>query len=207
MSTPKLIDVTPFEPVIIKVHYDGWDWNTMKTVCQNMIDESPVNAGLETDGGKSSVYNVKNQPHNNPAFRPFYTWLTPIVNHLIFKEWKLMQDYEYSVGNSWVNVHPKGGITSEHHHGPAVIVAAAYLQLPKDSGFIQFKDPLEYVKGFHTKQDSRVAEYYTVPAVTGDVFLFPGWLRHRTEHSNSDEDRWVLTTNIMNDHKPTIYKK
>jgi len=38
MSTPKLLDVTPFNPMIIKVHYDGFDWEKLKPVCQSMID-------------------------------------------------------------------------------------------------------------------------------------------------------------------------
>jgi uncharacterized protein (TIGR02466 family) len=206
MSKPKLIDVTPFEPLIIKVHYEGFNWKELEPICEDMINGADTPADLEQDGGRSSVYNLKNAPHTNPAFKPFYQFISPIISHVLLNEWHLMKDYEYSVGNSWVNVHPKGGITTEHHHGPATMVAAAYLQLPKNSGFIQFKDPLEYLKGFHTKE-GKIAEYYTLPAVTGDVFLFPGWLRHRTQHNNSDENRWVLTTNIMNDHKPSIYKK
>jgi uncharacterized protein (TIGR02466 family) len=201
MSAPKLIDVTPFGPTIIKVHYDGFNWDELKSICDEMISKSPQNAKLEIDGGNSSVFNLQNQPHKNPAFKKFYEWLTPIVNHILLEEWKLLKEFEYYYGNSWVNVHPNGGVTTEHSHGSTVMVAAAYLQLPEKSGYIQFKDPLEYVKSFHSRKPEYVGDYHTIPAKTGDVFLFPGWLKHRTEYNKSNLDRWVLTTNIVSDIK------
>ena len=39
MSAPKLIDVTPFEATIIKVNYDGFDWENLRPVCQNLINQ------------------------------------------------------------------------------------------------------------------------------------------------------------------------
>lgn len=204
MSAPKLIDVTPFDPLIIKVHYDGFDWDKLKPICEKMIRDTPIDVDVEDENGKSSVYNRKNQPHLNYAFQPFYEWLKPIYKHILVNEWHLFGDFDYVVGNSWVNVHQRGGTTLEHHHGPAALVAATYLNLPKDGGFIQFKDPTEYAKGFQTRVESPTIDWKTIPAKTGDVLLFPGWLRHRTEPSSTDEERWVLTTNVMNLMKPPI---
>ena len=193
-------DITPFEPIIIKAHYNGFNWNKLKPVCENMINMSPSRVHIEGENGLSSVSNP-NQPHLNRAFDDFYEWLYPIAMQIITKEWGLMRDFEYIIGNSWVNVHNKGGITNEHHHGSAVLVVATYLNLPNNSGYIQFKDPNEYVKGFHLHEEIDDWCWKTVEARTGDVLLFPGWLRHRTQPSNSLENRWVLTTNIMNSHK------
>jgi len=97
---------------------------------------------------------------------------------------------------SWLNVHKKGGVTLEHNHGTVVIVAATYLQLEPGMGYIQFKDPLEYVKGFMPRWEKGVTEWRTIPAKTGDTFLFPGWLRHKTQENTLDKERWVLTTNF-----------
>ena len=58
MSAPKLIDVTPFEATIIKVNYDGFDWENLRPVCQNLINQrSPqkININNLTTG----VYYVK----------------------------------------------------------------------------------------------------------------------------------------------------
>ena len=72
--------------------------------------------------------------------------------------------------------------------------------MPENGGYIQFRDPLEYHKGFYMKQyDDELYGWKTIPAVTGDVLLFPGYLRHRTQaNTNQTEKRWVLTSNYMN---------
>jgi uncharacterized protein (TIGR02466 family) len=205
MSALKLIDVTPFEPMIIKVHFDGFDWKELKPICDDMINKTPENVVLE-DNGKSSIYNHQNQPHLNQAFRKFYEWLSPIMLHVLTNEWGFVKEYEYIIGNSWVNVHGNAGLTKEHNHGPAAMVSTAYLQMPKDSGYIQFKDPLEYEKSFQHHQSADDWEWKTIPAITGDVLLFPGWVRHRTEPSKTNEERWVLTSNVLAMNRPVINK-
>ena len=55
MSAPKLIDVTPFEPLIIKVHYDGFDWNKLKPICEKMLADAPAMVDLEQNGASSSA--------------------------------------------------------------------------------------------------------------------------------------------------------
>ena len=196
MNTPKLIDVTPFEPMIIKVHYDGFDFKKLEPLCEDLIKGANVPASLEIGDARSSVANKKN-PHHCEEFNEFYKFINPVVNHIIANEWKLSSFYEYIVGNSWVNYHGKSGLTSEHHHGPATMVIATYLNLPKDGGFIQFKDPMEYQKGYAMREyGDEASNWKTIPAVTGDSLLFPGWIRHRTQPNESNEKRWVLTSNI-----------
>ena len=79
MSTPKLIDVTPFEPMIIKVHYDGFDWKKLQPICEKLVNESPLPTSLEVNDAKSSVSNPI-MPHTMPEFNDFYKWLES--NHL-----------------------------------------------------------------------------------------------------------------------------
>jgi uncharacterized protein (TIGR02466 family) len=198
MNTPKLIDVNPFEPLIIKTHYDGFDWEKLEPICENLIKESKGLSYLEHGKAASSVSN-QNYPHTLPEFKEFYNWLSPIVNHIIKNEWDLFAGYDYGFMKSWVNYHDNTGLTTEHHHGQTILVVATYLNLPKNGGFIQFKNPLEHYKGFtlHNKNEE-LWMWKTVPAKTGDVIIFPGWMRHRTEPNKSDERRWVLTTNFTN---------
>ena len=66
------------------------------------------------------------------------------------------------------------------------------------SGFIEYKDPLEYIKGFLPKKCNNWKE---IQAKTGDTLLFPGWIRHRTQPNNLLKDRWVLTTNFIGNAK------
>ena len=194
MESPKLIDLTPFNPLIIKSEYE-FNWNLLKPVCKNLIETTPRGVILEEDNGKSSVYNKKS-PHLMKEFADFYKWVNPIVNHIIVNEWGYSPDINYGPVQSWVNVHGKGGITTEHSHGQTQLVIATYLDLPEDGGYIEYKDPLEYQKGVHYRKNETNWKWNEVKAKTGDVLMFPGWLIHRTQPSNSLNERWVLTTNI-----------
>ena len=196
MNTTKLIDVNPFYPLIIKVNYDGFNWNELKPICQSMIDGATFNPNVENSYGHSSVYNVNNQPHLNPAFEEFYKWLKPITDHIIYDTKNILNNYRYAPVTSWVNVHNNGGVTLEHEHGSAILVAATYLDIPDGSGFIEFKDPFEYQNGFLPREND-LHNWKSVSAKTGDTLLFPGWLRHRTQPNNTFNDRWVLTTNFL----------
>jgi ectoine hydroxylase-related dioxygenase (phytanoyl-CoA dioxygenase family) len=35
-----------------------------------------------------------------------------------------------------------------------------------------------------------------IPVVSGDILVFPGWMKHKTQENKSGEERWVLTTNF-----------
>jgi len=193
-----MIDVTPFEPIVFKEHFDGFDWNIFEPICRKMIDGA---VGIDVEvpeeqGGLSSVHNRRNEPHYNEAFHPFYEWLKPIADDIIYNKWGYHKSYRYGIGNTWVNVHGKGGATLEHNHGECPLIVTAYLQLEEGNGYIQYKDPLEYIKAFRPKE-CLIKEFISVPAITGDVLLFPGWLRHRTEKNLIDKERWVLTTNLI----------
>jgi uncharacterized protein (TIGR02466 family) len=197
MSIPKLIDVNPFEPIIIKAHYDGFDWSKLESICKKLIKDSNITTDMENEHGMSSVTN-KIQPHTIKEFTDFYKWLQPIASYIVTKEWDFFYK-DVSILNSWVNVHYTGGITREHHHASTPIVAATYLNMPENGGFIEYKDPSEHFKGFFDRNESdELAPWKQVNVVSGDVLLFPGWVRHRTQaNENLCESRWVLTTNII----------
>ena len=39
-------------------------------------------------------------------------------------------------------------------------------------------------------------EWEPIEVKTNDVIFFPGWLRHKTEKNNSDENRYVMSANM-----------
>jgi uncharacterized protein (TIGR02466 family) len=199
METPKLIDVTPFEPLIIKTHYSGFDWKKMEPVCEDLIKTTEIKTHLEDGDAASSAPNTIKQPHMMEEFKPFFDFMKPITEHILFNEWGLFKHHHYIVANSWVNFHAEGGTTLSHHHGATALTLACYLNLPPMGGYIQFLDPLEYQKGFHLKERGEDQwNWRTVRAQTGDVIMFPGWVRHKTEsNKNPNEKRWVLTANYM----------
>ena len=97
--------------------------------------------------------------------------------------------------NSWINVHERTGVTLEHSHNNALFVVTSYINLPPNSGYIEFRDPLEYHKS-NTPMEPEEELWKEVPCNTNDVLIFPAWLKHRVQPSQTDEQRIVLTMNI-----------
>jgi len=95
---------------------------------------------------------------------------------------KVLLDNFFLIDNSWFNIHKKHGKTLEHDHKGNDYVCSYYLNVPENSG------------NFLIKKDNT---WYSIPVKTGDYLIFSGNTVHATEESFSDEDRIVVTTNIV----------
>jgi len=66
---------------------------------------------------------------------------------------------------------------------------------PAGSGNIEFLDPLEYHKS-NFPVVPEVSFYKEVQVATNNVLIFPGWIKHRVQPNNTDQERVVITFNI-----------
>jgi len=151
---------------LYKLHYN-FDWDKLKPVCEELVNIEKAQMNLVRNGKTSYVNEI--HPHTMDEFKPFYDWLSISMGN------------EFFIGNSWVNVHHPGGSTIAHDHPNVSMVSAAYLSIPNNSGYFEYKD----------------VTWKELPTVSGDVIIFPGWIEHRTQINNSSEDRWVITTNFI----------
>ena len=154
---------------------------------------------LVTNGHTS--HQNKKQPHRIKEFKPYFDWLHFMVAEIAKNGMGYSKLYHnYKLTNSWVNVHEKGGLTSTHNHSNTFLVAAAYLRMPENGGYFECKDPLELLNssGYH---NSSIWRWKTIKTISGDILVFPAWLIHKTQENNTDEGRYVLTTNFINDFR------
>jgi len=188
--------VYPHNPYVYKAHYN-FEWDVLKPLCSTLVRPDH---GVDILHGGQSSYTHSIQPHNHEAFRDFYIWLDNIVKAIGESSMGLAFMDRLTVANSWINVQENGGHTTEHNHAHAVIGVATYLHMPQGSGYFECKDPLELLKSGQYHNDSNWA-WKEVPTVSGDVLVFPAWLIHRTQTNPTNEGRWVLTTNYIQDFK------
>ena len=87
---------------------------------------------------------------------------------------------------SWANLHTDGDYTQEHSHSGGIRqahVASVFYLKKGEGGDIEFCDPLDHIRRFtplaKSVDDAILSQ--SMPSVTGDFLLFPGWLRHRTQ--------------------------
>ncbi len=143
--------------------------------------------------------------------RPESAWLMNNVFKCVHHYWNALS---YRTGakiictSAWANSHKYGQVTGEHSHcGGAIkahISAAYYFKKPALSGNIEFVDPLEYIHKMTPIPDYSeftpvgVSHMYKeVDANEFDLVLFPSWLKHRTQPSQSTEERVCVSMNFV----------
>lgn len=192
--------VNPFPPLIFKGHFD---FKQKHIEAAEEILSSALDNGanyLESGEARSSVSNQHTPPHCHPAFEDYFLWQNNQAEQIIKNQYKLAENLNYIVGNSWVNVHERTGKTKPHSHGLAALSTVAYIKLPANSGYTEFKDPHFDLRSLHERSDGDqgLLEWAPVPVVSGDVLFFPGWMQHRSQENTVNHSRWILSSNYIN---------
>jgi uncharacterized protein (TIGR02466 family) len=180
-----------FSQIIWKGHFPG-DLSAVKDRAYHLLHTSQyLNSFLTTDGGVSSVEDTDG-PHMWPESIELIDWLTRQgVQRL--KDWKFFHPNTY-IDGSWVNLHPPGAWTKDHSHGNSSISVVVYLDQPENGGNLEFQNPLFYHWSGYPKENEL---WETIEVNTGDVLMFPGWLVHRTQKNLSQNNRVVMSMNML----------
>ena len=216
MGIPILKNVTdigmksynPF-PIIHRCKYDfNFEKSSLKArtmghmeAAKSIIDEKKYDT-MEKGGGTTSVVISREvPPHIWEEFEDFMPWFYERVNR-IWDLWHLTP-MNKMLSESWINVHPKGAWTAAHHHQNVTVACAANLHVPEGSGRFMVKNPYSIYKlgeplDYNYYDMEMDWEYIDVQ--TNDVLFFPGWLTHKTEVNKTDNNRYVMSLNVMGNY-------
>ena len=193
------------KPQIHRAHYD-FDFDSMRSQIDERVDAAASlmrEDTLERDGGITTVVHcLEDPPHNWKMFDEFKLWLYDRIDE-VWEDYQL-QPMMRQISESWINKHPPGAWTSEHHHQCIQVAVAVYLNVPENSGRFLVKDPTEVYKrqeplDYHYYE--RGGEWEPIEITSGDILFFPGWMYHKTEVNKSKEDRYVMSLNIRGAHQ------
>ena len=104
------------------------------------------------------------------------------------------------ITESWININGKGHFNYSHDHPGSLFSAVYYVKGGADKGELELKTPItahtytisnEMVGGFN----AFTGHAMVIPPVTGDLVIFPSWLLHRVNMSQSDEARISIAFN------------
>jgi hypothetical protein len=127
------------------------------------------------------------QPHKDSQFAEFNQTVFDICR--LFYPNITEETASNYITRSWTNRHLRTGQTTEHRHEGVELVFSCYLTVPEHSGNFEL-----YYNG----------EWHTIPVATNDILVFPGNIIHRTQVSQSDEPRIVVTLNITESLQTSI---
>jgi uncharacterized protein (TIGR02466 family) len=103
--------------------------------------------------------------------------------------------------NSWVTWHSTDSIHPPHTHPNALVSLVYYVKCDKGSiTFMQDKSML--CDGYYFEYDIiNYNEYnsavWDVFLTTGDLIIFPGWIRHQAKNFLKNSDRYVIGANYF----------
>ena len=104
------------------------------------------------------------------------------------------------ITSMWAIINKGGAANARHHHGNSAISAAYYVRAPKNCGDIVFYDPRPAPVFSHPKSNSPNSLNAMVNSVTpveGALVLFPSYLDHSVNENLSNEERIVISFNLI----------
>ena len=105
--------------------------------------------------------------------------------------------------NAWININGYKDTNQSHIHPGAILSGVYYVQTPKDCGNIHFYHPAftTFQFGWNELKNNGYNSYnsaeWFLPAVQGNLYIFPGLLYHRVEPNyNKKEKRISISFNM-----------
>lgn len=190
--------INPYPPLIYGGHYD-FTQAQLEAADEILQASKNITSHLELGNAVSSVAAQSVAPHRHEIFRDFFIWALH-TGQQVLGLLNVSQPELFYIGNSWINRHGYGGMTLPHNHGYSGLSMVAYLNLPTNSGFTEFKDPHYDLKSLteHSNELHTLKEFYPIRVRQNDVLFFPGWLTHRSGINSSHSDRIILSANFIN---------
>ena len=125
-------------------------------------------------------------------FEPLAKEIAGFVSHLNLGIEKI------KIPQLWVNVNKKGDWNTIHQHGQYTLAGTYYVKVPEDSGRIVFRDPRPAAIGNKFMVDRfDKGEFFNIKPLEGSLIIWPSYLDHFVEPSNSDEERISISFDVV----------
>jgi uncharacterized protein (TIGR02466 family) len=103
------------------------------------------------------------------------------------------------VAQSWVQYYKKFGYINVHTHIPYRIASVTYISADAGDGNLVFCNPNDTVLAYNPavrygSENNPI--FHEVRVQSGDVILFPGWLKHFVVPTQTDKKRIVFVANL-----------
>tara|TARA_A100001011_G_scaffold13503_1_gene14408 strand:+ start:5642 stop:6274 length:633 start_codon:yes stop_codon:yes gene_type:complete len=118
-----------------------------------------------------------------------------------FRDNIMMCKNELQIQSSWLTVNHKGSNHPIHNHAHTIFSICYYPRAETGHLILQAPDgkstwQRDYRMGFeYTELNEWNATNWTIPVMSGDIVIFPGWVQHSTTPNESEEPRLMIGTN------------
>jgi len=147
-----------------------------------------------------TTYNSLNTFHNHPAFENITLQLEPMIKKC-WAEYKFYNGLTPQICEMWINKTCKNSGIIAHNHTPYLLSGVMYIKMDPGMGDIIFENPNHLVAslqpfGWQGPEGVQYDIEETVSIQSGDVLIFPGWLRHKTKINETNLPRYAVSFNV-----------
>lgn len=172
--------------------------DTLFPKIKEILDAAVTNNNGFMQDGTLCSYNTGSDLHTQ--FPNETAEIVEFVNAAAREYWKICnyhEELEPFVYQMWANATPKGGWVENHLHGNMPFTAVLYVDASPEQGNIVLENPLDTV--LMTQPIGPGVQYpmrHELTVNTGDLVIFPGYLKHSVKQNTTDRIRLILAFNI-----------
>ena len=177
-------------------HTQVWDFMRSKT--RVTFNEDFTNYILNEVENKKSVIKSNRGGWQSELVNPEDENYRPLVDEIVlFVRYLNLNVKEIKVAQLWTNVNKRNDYNIIHQHGQYHLSGTYYVKVPKNSGRILFRDPRPGAIGnvFMNKKFDK-GEFKSLNIMEGLLAIWPSYLDHLVEPSNTDEERISISFDI-----------
>jgi len=103
----------------------------------------------------------------------------------------------------WININPPGSLNNGHNHPNCDLAGVMWIKTQPECGKIEFENPNYYnhpnIAGYSNDliEGTEIFPAYDFAPRSGEIILFPSYLRHGVHPNNSKEDRISVAFNCV----------
>lgn len=189
-----------FPTTIYKDFYPGFHElkNNLFSKLEKVFQDTADNNNAFMRDGTLCSYNTNSYLHRD--FPDDTQDVVNFVQQAAKQFWKICNyhdELEPYVFQVWANSTPEGGWVHSHLHGSMPFTAVLYVDASPEQGNLIIENPLDMV--LMTQPISPTVNYPMVKEMSvqsGDLIMFPGYLKHSVRPNTVDKNRLILGFNI-----------
>lgn len=164
---------------------------------REIISELPMTKSHKALGNNmTSTFSKQSEKlHTLPAFSPVVEFIEA-QSKIYWDALGYYPDVFPKIYQSWSNVGIQHSEMHIHNHCKAPLSAVLYLSKDTNSGNIIFENPMDLIIGGQPIKMPYKNFTHEVNVSTGDLVIFPGYLKHFTAVNHSETPRMVFVANL-----------
>ncbi len=188
-----------FSIPVYKKNLQGIDVSSFRSRVLELLDIDSYGDHISVAGMKDAstinTYGIECHMQNWEETNQLVNAINPCIAEY-WKELNYHPNIKPYIQEMWATISRKAGYVPSHFHGPTPITAVYYLDKTEGSGDLIIQHPLEALLGSQPINFPFDEFEQRMKIQQGDLIMFPGYIRHKTERNVSDDIRISIGMNI-----------